>query len=27
VLCTPDAVAVAIDQHYGGPKVETGVPK
>jgi type IV pilus assembly protein PilB len=21
VLCTPDAVTAAIDQHYGGPKV------
>ena len=27
VLCTPDAVAAAIDQHYSGPKVETGAPK
>ncbi len=24
VLCTPDAVAVAIDQHYGGEDVKTG---
>lgn len=24
VLCTPDAVAVAIDQHYGRQDVETG---
>ena len=26
VLCTPDAVAIAIDQNYGGQKIETGVP-
>jgi type IV pilus assembly protein PilB len=26
VLCTPDAVAIAIGQHYGGPNIETGVP-
>ena len=24
VLCTPDAVAIAIDQYYGGQNVETG---
>ncbi len=24
VLCTPDAVALSIDQHYGGPKTEIG---
>ena len=25
VLCTPDAVSLAIDQHYGSQNVETGV--
>ena len=24
VLCTPDAVALAIDQHYNGPKIGIG---
>ena len=24
VLCTPDAVATAIDQHYGSPNIGTG---